>query len=923
MQHREVAKLPDYTLSAKLTGDSSEFDRAVASANRAMDDFASRTKSIGKSISNLGSSLTDKITKPAAAAAAALAGVTLVKGFNRLKSIDEAKAKLTALGNSAEDVAKIMENANESVLGTSYALDEAATTAAGAVAAGIKPGQELTKYLTNAADAAAVAGTSMSEMGSIFNKVQTAQRAYTEELNMLADRSLPIYQWLADAAGTTADAVRDMASKGQISSQMFFDAVEKNIGGAAQIIGETSMTGAIANINASLSRIGANFLDAGEKGGGFFSQIKPLLVELKGDLSEIEAKASELGEKFGAAFSKVVSVLEDAKTRFAALPQEQQAAITKSAGIGAALAVGLGPGLQAIGSGVQMFGTFSSVASGAVNGVKNAISALPKSFQTISSAASSSFSAIQKKTSGLGSDFKNLGSVLTSPFKGFGSMIADAVTSTNAYQKAFSKLSSVASGVQGVISGVSSKFSTFKTVVSGVSENAIGLLNNKFSALGNSISQKFPKITSAFQKFGQGANTIFSKLGQNMSGFTSKFGSAVTPVFQKLGGAISSLLPQIGSFASVFAKGFNIAAIVGVAVAGLGLLQTGFGDQINSMLATATTQGPQIIANLVNGITSALPNLIAQGSNLIITLIGAIQANLPAVVQGAISIVSSLVTGIAQQLPALIPAALGMVLTLVSSLLGNIDQLVDAGISLLTGLADGLINAIPILVKYVPTIIIELVSALINNLPKLLQTGIQLLVALGTGLIDAIPQLLGMLPQIFGGIINAFKDQDWGQIGRNIIDGLINGLKSMVSSLWNTVTEIASDVGNWFKDKLGIGSPSKVFMQYGVWTDEGFANGVDKGKKKIERAFQNMDVTGTFTATLPTSRDFTASNTAPVSSYSTDLGSLGSSFGAMNAENMNAFLRAVERGIGSMKVVANNREVGRFMTDIGFRRANA
>ena len=820
MQHRgEVAKLPDYTLSAKLTGDSSEFDRAVASANRAMDEFASRTKSIGKSISNLGSALTNKITKPAAVAATALAGVTLVKGFNRLKSIDEAKAKLTALGNSAEDVAKIMENANESVLGTSYALDEAATTAAGAVAAGIKPGQELTKYLTNAADAAAVAGTSMREMGSIFNKVQTAQRAYTEELNMLADRGLPIYQWLADAAGTTADAVRDMASKGQISSQMFFDAVEKNIGGAAQIIGETSLTGAIANINASLSRIGANFLDAGEKGGGFFSQIKPLLVELKGDLSEIEAKASELGEKFGAAFSKVVSILEDAKARFAALPQEQQAAITKSAGIGAVLAVGLGPGLQAIGSGVQMFGTFSSVASGAVNKVKGAFTSIPKTL-----------SSVKNGISGLGSDFEKLAGI-KSPFE-------------------------------------------------------------------NGLPNKFGDAVSV--------------LRTNLKGF-----------FSEVGGALGPLISKIGSFSTVFMKGFNIAAVAGLALAGLGLLQTGFGDQINSMLATATTKGPQIITNLVNGIISALPNLIAQGGNLIITLIGAIQANLPAVVQGAISIVSSLVTGIAQQLPALIPAALGMVLTLVSSLLGNIDQLVDAGVSLLTGLADGLINAIPIMVKYVPTIIIKLVSALINNLPKLLRTGIQLLVALGTGLIDAIPQLLGMLPQIFSGIINAFKDQDWGQIGRNIIDGLINGLKSMVSSLWNTVTEIASDVGNWFKDKLGIGSPSKVFMQYGVWTDEGFAIGIDKGTKKIERAFQNMDVSGTFTATLPTSRDFTAANTAPVSSYSTDLGSLGSSFGAMNAENMNAFLRAVERGIGSMKVVANNREVGRFMTDIGFRRANA
>lgn len=923
MQSREVEELADHTLSVELTGDSSKFNRAVASANRAMDDFASRTKSIGKSISSVGRSLTNSITKPATVAATALAGVTLVKGFERLKTIDEAKAKLTALGNSGEDVTKIMESANESVLGTSYALDEAATTAAGAVAAGVKPGKDLTKYLTNAADAAAVAGTSMSEMGSIFNKVQTSQRAYTEELNMLADRGIPIYQWLADEAGTSASAVRDMAADGEISSQMFFDAVQKNIGGAAQIIGETSLTGAISNINASLSRIGANFLDAGGQAGGFFSQVKPLLVELKDNLSVVEEKASELGEKFGAAFANVVGVLEDAKARFEALPEAQQAAITKSAGIGASLAVGLGPGLQAIGSGVEMFGKFSSVASGAVNNVKSVISSVPKSIQSVTGAIGSSFSVMKKTTSGLSTNFKNLGSVLLSPFKGFGSMLSGAITNTSAFQAAFTKLSSVASGVQGMIAGVSSKFSTFKTVVSGISSNVLGLFNNKLTAIGTSVGQKFPKITSIFQKFGQGANTVFSKLSQNMSGFTSKFGNAITPIFSKIGGLIGTVLPQIGSFASVFAKGFNIMAIAGLAIAGLGLLRTGFGDQIDSMIGMVQEKGPTIIMNLVNGITGALPNLILQGGILIDSLLTAIIANIPKLTEGAISIVSSLVTGISTRLPSLIPLALEAVLTLVSSLLGNIDQLVDAGISLLTGLADGLVGALPILLKYVPTIIIKLVSTLISNAPKLLQTGITLLVTLGTGLIDAIPQLLGMLPKIFNGIINAFKSQDWGEIGKNIIDGLINGLKSMLSSLWNTVTDIASDVGNWFKEKLGIGSPSKVFMQYGVWTDEGFAIGIEKGTKEVERAFQNMNVTGTFTATMPTSRDFTVVNTSQGSSYSTDLGSMGGSFNAANAEQYSAFLRAVEKGISGMKVVANNREVGRFMSDIGFQRVTA
>lgn len=209
----------------------------------------------------------------------ALTGLTLAKGFNRLTGIDDAKAKLKGLGHDAESVTEIMNSAMESVKGTSYGMDAAATTAASAVAAGIQPGKELTRYLSLTADAAAIAGASMADMGSIINKVQTSQIAYTDDLNQLADRGLPIYQWLAEAAGITAAQVKEMASEGQISSQMFLDAIEKNIGGAAKIKGESSFTAAISNIGASISRIGANFLDAGGKGGGFFSTLKPMLTD--------------------------------------------------------------------------------------------------------------------------------------------------------------------------------------------------------------------------------------------------------------------------------------------------------------------------------------------------------------------------------------------------------------------------------------------------------------------------------------------------------------------------------------------------------------------------------------------------------------------------------------------------------------------
>lgn len=76
--------------------------------------------------------------------------------------------------------------------------------------------------------------------------------------------------------------------------------------------------------------------------------------------------------------------------------------------------------------------------------------------------------------------------------------------------------------------------------------------------------------------------------------------------------------------------------------------------------------------------------------------------------------------------------------------------------------------------------------------------------------------------------------------GKQILQGLINGITSKIGSLMSTVSSIASRVKDSFKKALKIGSPSKVFYQYGSWTDEGYINGLDSMKKNINTELQNM-----------------------------------------------------------------------------------
>lgn len=238
----------------------------------------------------------------AGVAGAGLVGTALTKGFQRLTAIDDARAKLTGLGNSAQDVDSIMKNAMASVKGTAFGMGEAATTAAGSVAAGVKPGKDLERTLRLTADAATIAGTDMGSMGAIFNKVATSNKIQGDTIAQLSDAGIPVVQMLSKELGKSSEEVVALASKGKINFAQFQNAMEQGLGGAAQSSGKT-FSGAMKNFQASLGRIGANLM------GGIFPKLAPGLTQITKAMEPLEAKAKLVGNAIGDWVSKGVAKL--------------------------------------------------------------------------------------------------------------------------------------------------------------------------------------------------------------------------------------------------------------------------------------------------------------------------------------------------------------------------------------------------------------------------------------------------------------------------------------------------------------------------------------------------------------------------------------------------------------------------------------
>ena len=271
-------------LAVRITGDAKQGVSALDTTGRAASKLQTGMGKVGNVLKNVGFGV--------ATAGAIGLGVALKKGFTRLTGIENAQAKMRGLGYDTKNVDAIMENALSSVKGTAFSLDSAATTAAGAVAAGIKPGKELEGVLGTVANSAAAAGTGMDEMGGIFNKVATTGKAQNDALQQVADRGIPIYQKLGDQLGVTTDEVFKMASQGKISFSEFESAMSSATGSVAAEMGGTTM-GAIDNFNAALGRLGASLLEES------MPHLKTGITTLTGWIDELEPKIAPLADAFG------------------------------------------------------------------------------------------------------------------------------------------------------------------------------------------------------------------------------------------------------------------------------------------------------------------------------------------------------------------------------------------------------------------------------------------------------------------------------------------------------------------------------------------------------------------------------------------------------------------------------------------------
>ncbi len=366
----------------------------------------------------------------------------------------------------------------------------------------------------------------------------------------------------------------------------------------------------------------------------------------------------------------------------------------------------------------------------------------------------------------------------------------------------------------------------------------------------NDFAHTFQSATEVIGRFKlpegltKGFAAAFGKAKTVLSEFAGAANMVLGPTFQKIssgilkfGGTVTSGLTSMMSLAL---KAIMPAAMVGVVLAGLGLIYQQFGTQIDQMLAMAQQQGPQIISNLANGISSALPGLISSGAQLVTGLMDTITANLPALIGGGTQIIASLVSGVAAAAPSLISSAVSMIGQFVVSIASAIPQLITTGMQLLLGLAQGIAASLPTLISSATQAVLSFISGIGQSLPQILTTAAQIIATLAGGLIAAIPQLISAIPTVISSLVDTIMSTDWISVGIQIVSAIGEGIFGGLSKIGGKIGSFFGGIGDWFAGgKKG-----------GEETSSGAAEGIAAGASGVTTAASNVtnDMTKTFSA---------------------------------------------------------------------------
>ena len=305
--------------------------------------------------------------------------------------------------------------------------------------------------------------------------------------------------------------------------------------------------------------------------------------------------------------------------------------------------------------------------------------------------------------------------------------------------------------------------------------------------------------------------------------------AAQLPIISQYGLSAAGGLLALAGAVAVFGVGALVAA-VGVILLGAGLIVLAAGLMIAAVGALLFGVALTLIAamSLVAG-AGLMIMAVAMAMIAPMTLIAAVGMLMLAVAMVMIA-------------PMAMIAAVGMLmLSMALILVGPMAMVAAVGLMLLASASMMLAAGLAAVAAAA-----MMTAAAIVAVGAAVMTMVSMFIMAGSMMVSAITSAMSRVVSAVSSGIQAAVSAARGfagalvGVGRDLIQGLINGITSMIGAAVSAVSKVASSVVSAAKGLLHIGSPSRLFRQYGRWVDQGLIIGLNKDAGAAADASANM-----------------------------------------------------------------------------------
>lgn len=732
--------MPDYTLSAKITGDSSGFEKAFSSAQKAAQNFEKVMSTAGKKVSDIGQKMQDAGSK-LTGVTTAFAGVAAI-GVKYNASMETYSTSFETMTGSAEKAAEIMQQLQKIGAETPFEFEDLAKTTNTLMQFGFTA-DEAIESMQMLGDISQGSAQKMDSITRAFGKMSSSGKVSLEDINMMIDAG---FNPLQEISQTTGESMADLYAR----------------------ISDGAMS--VDEITASMQR-------ATSEGGMYFQSMDKQSQTFSGQLSTLSDNAqSFLGNITSGIFEKLAQDI---------LPKVNEAVSLlndafEAEGMSGVLSViqSIVPQLEPV---FDAFDTFREKL--------DALGIDPMMFAGAVAAAGPMLSIFGKMTSFAGGAIGGI----TSITQGIGQFAANMRLAGSSGTVLSGVLATISSPVGILVIAITAAAAAFAYLMATNDEFRTSILDT-FSEISASLMPVIEEIASAFMSLGK---TLFSAIGSVLQAIAP----AIAQLVEVVGQLLVAIMPVVSQLVTLLVPVLEqIILLAAQIVIALMPIVTTLISQLVPVIQQILALAMQVISAVMPLIISLINQLmpfISEIVSLVGNLLAAVVPLITQLISQLVPVISEIISAVSEIISTLLPPLISIieaVMSVVEALMPPIMEIIDVVVEVISTAIDTISPIIAFITEIIQKIIgiispiVQVISEIIARIVSFVAPLIETFAGIFGSIFNVVSKIMSNIGEFIGGIFEGVKKAWDGLTG--FVSGVIDGISSAFDTVVGTIKSI-------------------------------------------------------------------------------------------------------------------------------------